>query len=369
MGIIRAFKNAVASTFADQWKEIITAGEFDEHTVVSLGVLKTTNLGRGTNNPGSDGVISNGSKIFVPENTAAVIFNQASIENIILESGGYEYQDGDKSVFNHDGLISPITSQVKKRFGFGGISPDTKRISFVNLREIRNIKFGTPGAQIYNDPAYGVDLALHAYGYFSVKIVDIEKFVQNFLSANVYTCSFDDPEIVAPIVADFLQSFSVALNTMSANYRVSQVMSMENEISKQITDDLINAGTWKERFGLELVKATIEHIELSDESKELIQHYAERKMDLGALSDVPLKASNISAQQKIAEGVQSNGFGDMGGMLFGLNMIQGLNANGGPKQISVDQQLETVKKLKEAMDAGILTPDEFEAKKKEVLNS
>lgn len=39
MGIFRAFKDSVASTFADQWKEIVTAGAFDEHTLVAPGIL------------------------------------------------------------------------------------------------------------------------------------------------------------------------------------------------------------------------------------------------------------------------------------------------------------------------------------------
>ncbi len=108
MGIFKAFKGSVASTFLDQWKEIITAGEFHEHSLVVPGVLKTRDNGRGVNNPGSEGVISNGSKIFVPENTAAVVFNQNAIENIVLISGGFEYLDGDESVFNGDGLFSPV---------------------------------------------------------------------------------------------------------------------------------------------------------------------------------------------------------------------------------------------------------------------
>ena len=77
MGIIKAFTGAIGGTFADQWKDIITAGVFDEHTVVAPGILKSTNNGRGTNNNGSDGIISNGSKIYVPENTAAFIFSQS----------------------------------------------------------------------------------------------------------------------------------------------------------------------------------------------------------------------------------------------------------------------------------------------------
>ena len=47
MGIVRAFTGAVGGTFADQWKDIITVGCFDEHTVVSPGVLQHSNSGRG----------------------------------------------------------------------------------------------------------------------------------------------------------------------------------------------------------------------------------------------------------------------------------------------------------------------------------
>lgn len=372
MGIIKAFKDSVASSFADQWKEIITASDFDEHTLVAPGVLKTRNLGRGSNNPGSDGVISNGSKIFVPENTAAFVFNQAAIENTILIPGGYEYLDGDESVFNGDGVISPITKQIKKRFGFGGISPDQKRIAFVNLREIRDIKYGTAGPQPYHDPAYGVDLEVHAWGSFSIKVTDPELFVKSFVPPKVFLYSVDDPDVRMQIVSEYLQSFTVALNSMSGKYRVSQLASMGNEITNLISNDSANAGTWKNRFGFELIKATINSIELSDDSKDLLYHYAEKKMDLSAFDDVSQKASDISAQQKIAEGIQEHGFGNMGGMILGMNMAQGISMNtgnsfGATKATTIDQQLETLKKLKEALDSGILTQEEFDSKKKEIL--
>ena len=35
--------------------------------------------------------------------------------------------------------------------------------------------------------------------------------------------------------------------------------------------------------------------------------------------------------------------------------------------LSQDEQIETLKKLKELLDAGIITQDEFEKKKKEIL--
>lgn len=371
MGILKAFTSAVGGTLADQWKDIITAGSFDEHTVVAPGCLKSTNNGRGSNTNGSDGVISNGSKIFVPENTAAFIFSQSGIENIITTPGGYEYQDGEDSIFNGDGIRKSIFKQTADRIGYGGISSTQKEIAFVNLREIRDIKFGTRGPQVYNDIFYGCDLEIYAYGSFTLKVVDAEKFIRNFVPANVNYYSFDDKNVRAQVSSDFIQSFIVALNSLSSSYRISQLPAHANEISKQISQDSFNAGTWKERFGFEIVQVSIENIEFSPESRELVNKYNSNKMDLKAYEDISQKASNISAQQKIATGVQNNGFGDMGGMLFGMNMAQNVTPNGEVKSnqptMSFDEQIETLKKLKELVDMGVLSQEEFDKKKKEIM--
>ena len=366
MGVIRAFKDAVASTFADQWKEVITAPEFDEHLIVAPGIFKTRNMGRGANNLGSDGIISNGSKIFVPENAIAFIFDQESIENI-LPPGGYEYQDGDESIFNGDDPETSFTSQIIKRLGFGGITPERKRIAFVNMREIRDSKFGTPGAQLYHDPAYGIDLEVKAWGSFSIKVTDPERLITEFVPTGNSYYSVDDDYVSNQITYDFIQSFSVALNSMSAKYRVSQLASLENEITKYILNDE-NVGSWKKRFGFELVKATIGNIGLTEASRDLLKKYADKKIELSAYSDISQKASDISAQQKVAQGVQDHGFGDMGGMIYGVNMAQSLDINASKSNTaSVDQQLEILSKLKKALEEGILTQEEFDAKKKEIL--
>ncbi len=366
MGVIKALKDAVASTFADQWKEIITAPDFDEHLLVAPGIYKTRNMGRGTNNPGSDGIISNGSKIFVPENTIAFIFDQEAIENI-LPPGGYEYQDGDESIFNGDDPESSFTNQIIKRLGFGGITPERKRIAFVNMREIRDIKYGTPGAQLYHDPAYGIDLEVKSWGSFSIKVTDAERLITKFVPTGNSYYSVDDDYVNNQITYDFIQSFSVALNSLSTKYRVSQLASMENEITKYILNDE-NVGSWKERFGFELVKATIGNIALTESSKDLLKKFADKKIELSAYSDIPQKAADISAQQKVAQGVQNHGFGDMGGMLYGVNLAQSLDMNASKNNnSSVDQQLEILSKLKKALEEGILTQEEFDAKKKEIL--
>jgi membrane protease subunit (stomatin/prohibitin family) len=372
MGIIQAFTGAIGGTFADQWKGLITASHFDEHTVVSPGILKQTLKVRGSNYNGSNGVISNGSKIYIPENTAAFIFSQSGIEEIITTPGGYEYQNGQKSIFNGDGITNSILKQVKDRIGYSGKTSDQKQIAFVNLREIRGIKFGTKGPLVYNDLFHGTDLEILAFGSFSLKIVDAEKFIKNYLPPNVNFYSFDDRKARAQVLSEFLQSFVDALNSLSIKYRISQLPSQANEIAAKISDANSNAGTWKDRFGFEIVKVGIENIEFSPESRELVKQYSSNKMNLKAFEDISQRSSNIAAQQKIAQGIQDNGLGNGAGMIFGMNMAQGLNPQNASQsesktEMSFDEQIEAVKKLKDMLEAGILSQDEFDSKKKEIM--
>ena len=242
MGILQAIGGAVGGTFGDQWKDIITSGHFDEHTALAPGERRNTDNGRGSNGRGSEGVITNGSKIYVPENTAAFIFNQSGIENIISQPGGYEYHDGQDSVFNGDGVKKSIFKQIGERIGYGGITSDYKQIAFVNLREIRDIKFGTRGPLMYNDLFYGTDLEIFAYGSFTIQIGDPVRFIRNFVPANVTYYSFDDQRARSQILAEFLQSFTVALNALSTQYRISQLPAQANDIAIKVANDGQNAG-------------------------------------------------------------------------------------------------------------------------------
>lgn len=386
MGILDAAFDAFSGTLADQRKDIVTVGEFDERTAVAPGVRKRSNEGYGYNQ-GQSNILSNGSIIYVPENTAAFIFSQSGIKEVITKPGGYEYRDGQLSVFDkqsrdESGIVKTLFNQTAQRIGFSGMSADDKRVSFVNLRELRGIKFGTRGPLAYNDLYYETDLEVYAYGLFSIKIVEPAAFVRNFLPANARSYSFNDLESRSQLVAEFLHSFIVALNSLSTEYRISQLPSQAGKIADQIRSEGENAGTWKERFGIELCGVAIENIEFSDDSRELVHNYSEKKMSVRAYEGVSAQAGNMAAQQMIAEGVRENGLGDGGNMLFGLGLAGSLNPQNASQATgatvpdqnsdakltpSVDDQVETLKKLKELVDMGILTPEEFAAKKKQLL--
>ena len=373
MGIFKAISHATTSTLTDQWKDIYVPCAFDEHMVVVPGVVKTKHTGSTSDNRPT-GVISTGSKVFVPENTAAFVFSQGGIEAILTEPGDYEYIDGEASIFSGSPL-GGIIDQVAERVGFGGETPVDKKIAFVNLREIRGIPFGTRGPQVYNDTYYKCDLEIYAYGTFSIKITDPLKFVREFVPPNIFRYSLDYPAARSQLLSEFLQSFAVALNSLSSMYRIAELPSQATAIAESIARDSVNAGSWPERFGFHIVKVGIENIEFSPDSRELVRQFSAKRMSVSAFEESTQQAANIAAQQQIAQGIANNGLGEGGGLLFGMNIAQSLTPQAMPAAsepaktaLSIDEQMDAVKKLKELFDVGILTQDEFAAKKKEILS-
>ena len=53
-------------------------------------------------------------------------------------------------------------------------------------------------------------LKIFAYGSFTIQIGDPVRFIRNFVPANVTYYSFDDQRARSQILAEFLQSFTVA---------------------------------------------------------------------------------------------------------------------------------------------------------------
>lgn len=369
MGIFKAITDSVSGALSDQWRDVITAGTFTEQMVVAPGLFQASNNGRGPGAKNSAGVITVGSKVFVPENTAAFIFNASGIEAFMFLPGEYIYEGGEDTVFDSSGNgFERFANLVADRFEFGGQPSSQKCISFVNLREIRGIRFGTSGPVIYHDLYYDADLEIMSHGSFSVRIVDPERFIRNFLPANSRFYSFEDEGARSQMIPEFLQSFLVAVGGLSSKYRLSQLPAKSNEIANAIKNEGTAVSSWAPRFGFEIVSVAIQGLSFSKESSELVRKFSENRMNVAAYNGMSQDSANMAAQQKIAQGVEANGLGDAG-VLLGMGMASTMDARtSAPKpSMNIDEQVEALKKMKELVDMGILTEDEFNAKKREIM--
>ena len=171
MGIIRAAVNAVHGSFADQWLETVEPYEMGEHTVFTEGIL----VRKGQNKKGSQ-TISNGSVIHVYDNQFMILTDGGKTIDYSAEPGYYTVDNGSApSLFNGD-LVGDVLKDSFNRFKFGGGKPVSMKVYFLNLQEIRGIRFGTRNPVNYFDNFYNSELFLRTHGSYSIKITDPVRF-------------------------------------------------------------------------------------------------------------------------------------------------------------------------------------------------
>ena len=365
MGLLKAFSGALSSTLADQWKDIFEAGQFGEHSALVRGKKKETDNGRGTNTKASSGVITNGSLIFVPENTACIIFSQGGIEEIITTPGGYKYESGQASVFDNKDGEAPIKSQINERFAFGGISPEQKEIAYVNLREIKGLKFGTSNEQSYYDQFYECELSVVAYGTYSLKIVDPKQFIREFVPAGYKDYTFDDPRAIESLLADLIASFNKALNTVSNKIKILDLPSHEQILVDAMHKDR-NVGAWEEKFGIKLMSISLINISYSKDSEAEVKKLNKTKMKYKTLESISDEAIEKEVELSIMENLKDDQTGKIGKTILGGLLLRRTSKNRKEKE-SLKEQEKALRHYKKLLDDGIITQEEFDIKKKEIL--
>ena len=178
MGIIRAAVNAVHGSLADQWLETVEPYEMGEHTVFTEGIL----VRKGQNKKGSQ-TISNGSVIHVYDNQFMMLVDGGKIIDYTAEPGYFTVdQSSSPSMFS--GSLDAAVKDTFERLKFGGQTPHEQRVFYINLQEIKGIKFGTRNPVNYFDQFYNAELFLRAHGSYSIRIVDPLRFYAEAVPRN-----------------------------------------------------------------------------------------------------------------------------------------------------------------------------------------
>ena len=383
MGFIKAFKGALGGTMADQWLDFYQPMDGVPATAALYPAVKVEqNNGRGSNTKGSTNVISNGSRILVPEGTALITVVEGQVNGIITEAGGFTYSSDDvnsKSIFAGDGIIGPLVKQTWERFKFGGQPAASCMAYYVNLKEIPNNKFGTQ-SEIYWDDAYlNAQVGAVARGSYSLKIVDPLLFVKQFVPANYLSeggvfdfADMDNPsgeQLFTEVVGSLSEAFSLYTNDADKGNRITKIQSDSVGFAQSLSTAVENNYKWKTDRGLEIIKVALAAIEYDADTKALLSDV--KKAD--ALSGA---RGNSFMQQSVARGMQAAGENPNGGGAMGMGFMgMGMNAAtvgvGGLQQpvnnAPAEDPYAKLKSMKELLDQGVITQEDFDNAKKNIL--
>ncbi|MEG0255009.1 MAG: SPFH domain-containing protein [Vagococcus sp.] len=318
MGLIKAATSAIGGGLADQWLEVIEPQELSDSTVMTTGVLVRKNEKRQGNKKGTSDVITDGSVVHVYPNTMMLLVDGGKIIDYTAEEGYYTVNNqAAPSMFT--GNLKGAIEESFSRFKFGGMTPQKQKVIYINLQEIRGIKFGTPSPINYFDNFYNAELFLRAHGNYSVKVVDPILFYSNVLPKNQDHVEIND--INDQFLSEFLTALQTSINQMSmAGERISYIPSKSMELSQYMSTVLDNQ--WHELRGMEVVSVGVSSISYTDDSKELINMRNKGAM----LGDAGIREGFV--QGSIAEGMKDAGSNANGSMAGFMGMNAGMGATG-----------------------------------------
>lgn len=314
MGIIKAIGNAISGGFADQWLEVYEADNMGDQTVFARGVL----MRQGQNKKGTEDTVSNGSIIHVYDNQFMLLVDGGKVVDYTAEPGYYKVDNSSlPSLFN--GQFGETLKESFNRIKFGGQTPTSQKVFFINLQEIKGIKFGTRQPINYFDSFYNAELFLRAHGTYSVKVVNPLQFYAEVIPRN--KDHVDIAEINEQYLSEFLEALQSAINQMSADgIRISYVSSKARELGQYMSKVLDEE--WNQARGMEIQAVGLASVSYDEESQKLINMRNQGAM----LSDPTVREGYV--QGAVARGMEAAGSNANGAMAGFMGMGMGMNAAG-----------------------------------------
>ncbi len=348
MGIIKATFGAMGGGLADQWLEVLEAGDMGGMTVFCKGVKVRKSDKRSSNKKGTEDYISDGSIVHVYPNQFMMLVDGGKVVDFTAEEGYYKV-DNKAAPSLFAGSFGDSLKETFSRIKYGGTPSTAQKIYFINLQEIKGIKFGTRNPINYFDNFYNAELFLRAHGTYSIKVTDPLKFYAEVIPKNAD--HVDIGEINEQYFNEFMEALSAAINRLSADgIRISHVVSKSTELSRYMATEL--DADWRMLRGMEVVAVGLGGLSYDEQSRKLIDMRNQGAM----LGDPSVREGYV--QGAVARGMEAAGSNSAGAAQAFMGMGMAMNGSAGfmgaasaSNQAQMQQQQQAAQKQQQAADA------------------
>ena len=328
MGLIKALTSSVSSSLGDQFKEFVTCPTIDKDVLIQRGEIH-----HGSGNPGfSEGIISNGSGIAVPQGMAMMIIDNGEIKEFTAEPGTFTYDSGSEPSIFSGGLGKGIIDTFKtigKRFTYGGQTAKDQRVYYVNLLTVTGNKFGSPQPKKITDEKYGM-LEVTFFGEYAFKVTDPIVLVNQVIGANPKDTVTYEEIIGSQLKNKFIEKLTQAISIVMRKHKVSfgDMGMYGSDLSDEMNVCLDDS--WRQMYGLEIVDVALADINLTDESMARVSKIDDATIFSNANLQSGLMASATADAMKTAAGNENGAM--MGFMGMGMAQAQGASVIGAVNQ-------------------------------------
>jgi membrane protease subunit (stomatin/prohibitin family) len=262
---------------------------------------------------------------------------------------------------------------------FGGQTPFAAEIWFINKTVKRDLKWGTQGSLQFIDPIYKYPISVRSFGSWGFRISNSQSFI-NQIVGTLKTA--DSERIEKFFIGEIIQKLSDALSNYFTQQNVSifQIGSRLNELSI-FTQNAISPEF--DRFGIEIINFNVERISIPEEEQKKFQEILGKRMEIEQISNVNVGQAYTTMRSfdtlEKAAGNEGGSAGQLLGAGLGLGVGLGagvpvgqqiggaMNVQPNTQNISDDPMIK-LQKLKQMLDAALITQDEYNSKKSEILS-
>lgn len=325
-----------------------------------IDIIQWTEAGDGTlawRFPMRDMEIQNGASLTVRESQVALFVNEGRVADVF---GPGMYKLGTKTL--------PLLTNLKnwdKLFE----SPFKSDVYFFSTRQQVDRKWGTPQPISIRDQDFGA-VRLRAFGNYAFRVADAKRFHTEISG----TCdAYSVEELDGQLRGVVVQNISSAIAASGIPFL--DLAASQNLFSQALTKELAPEFA---RLGLQLDSMTVQSASLPEE----LQKVLDQKIGMGMVGNDMGKLMQYQTAQAVTTfaeggshggGVAGDAMGLGAGMALGQvlaqNLAQGLQGGSAPAMAAVTPAdvIATLEKLGELKSKGILTQEEFDAKKTELL--
>ncbi|MCC6274774.1 MAG: SPFH domain-containing protein [Leptospiraceae bacterium] len=262
---------------------------------------------------------------------------------------------------------------------FGGKTPFTAEVYYVN-KAVVPMKWGTRAPIPLEDPKYKIMIELRAFGSYNMKIVDSKNFVTTIVGASHKYSNGEIDEFLKPFIEQRLGDFlsEVVLNNNTSIVEINKYRNEAGSAGKTTVQADFS------KYGIEIVDFLVQSINFDkdDPNFQKIQKVLSEKFEIDTLGAAYQQKRMLDIGEAAAKN-ESGGAGNTMGAGLGLgvgmnmgNMMAGMmgqqmnQPQGAPGQApAANDPMTRIAKLKQLLDGGMISAEEFETKKKEILSS
>ena len=296
--------------------------------------------------PMRDREIQNGGKLVVTETQSALFVNEGKIADL--------FGPGTHTLTTNTLPILTNLQNWDKAFA----SPFKSDVFFFSHREQTDQKWGTTNPISLRDPEFG-PIRIRAHGAYSYKISDPKVFWSKLSgTTEEYTVEGCQGQLRAAIltaVSNFLATSKVPFLDMAAN-QVSFSESLRAAAAPHLAE-----------YGLELVTFFVQNLSLPEEVERHLDRATSMKIVGDLRSYTQFQAADSLTGSGGGDSAAQAGVGIGAGMAVGQMMAQTLQSVSGGKPLEGEDPLAVIERLGELLKKGLVTQEEFDKKKAELL--